>query len=453
MRTRLTPLIILVIALFLAIFVYPQGWNAGVDIVNSKLKLQTTNYKLPHFFKVAPFRLGLDLLGGTHLVYQADLSGPPDDGGGQSVGDAMAGVRDVIERRVNLFGVAEPLVQIEGKDRLVVELAGIKDVSQAIQLIGQTPFLEFKEQRAEEETKKILDAQQKGQQLIEDPYFQPTGLTGRYLKRSQLTFDSNTSQPQVSLELNDEGAKLFGEITKRNLGKQVAIYIDGIAISAPVVQSEIPDGKAIISGGFSIQEARDLANSLNAGALPVPITLVSQQTVGPSLGQESLQKSLTAGLFGLLAVAVFMILFYRLPGAVAVAALLVYVAIVLSIYKLIPVTLTLAGIAGFILSLGIAVDANILIFARMREELKSGNSLAQSFTSGFSRAWLSIRDSHVTTLLGAFVLYAFSTSVVKGFALTLGVGVLTSLLTAIVVTKSFLRLFIVPRLEKSRWLF
>ena len=278
-------------------------------------------------------------------------------------------------------------------------------------------------------------------------------MTGRYLKRSQLTFDSNTSQPQVSLELNDEGAKLFGEITKRNLGKQVAIYIDGIAISAPVVQSEIPDGKAIISGGFSIQEARDLANSLNAGALPVPITLVSQQTVGPSLGQESLQKSLTAGLFGLLAVAVFMILFYRLPGAVAVAALLVYVAIVLSIYKLIPVTLTLAGIAGFILSLGIAVDANILIFARMREELKSGNSLAQSFTSGFSRAWLSIRDSHVTTLLGAFVLYAFSTSVVKGFALTLGVGVLTSLLTATVVTKSFLRLFIVPRLEKSRWLF
>lgn len=446
---KLTPPIILIVALFLAIFVYPQGWDRGVDIVNSKLKLETRNYKLPHFFKVPPFRLGLDLLGGTHLVYQADLSGTE----GQSVGDAMSGVRDVIERRVNLFGVAEPLVQIEGKDRLVVELAGIKDVNQAIQLIGQTPFLEFKEQRSEEETKKILDVQAKGQQLFEDPYFQPTGLTGRYLNRSQLSFDSTTSQAQVSLELNDEGAKLFGEITKRNLGKLVAIYIDGVAISAPVVQSEIPDGKAVISGGFSIQEAKDLANSLNAGALPVPITLVSQQTVGPSLGQDSLQKSLRAGLYGLLAVAVFMILFYRLPGAVAVAALLVYVAIVLSIYKLIPVTLTLAGIAGFILSLGIAVDANILIFARLREELKSGASLSQSFMSGFHRAWLSIRDSHVTTLLGAFVLYAFSASAVKGFALTLGIGVLASLLTAIIVTKSFLKLLIRPRFEKRRWLF
>lgn len=446
---KLTPLIILLVALLLAIFVYPQGWDRGADIVNAKLKVESSKFKIPHMFQVSSFRLGLDLLGGTHLVYQADLS----SSGEQSLDDAMAGVRDVIERRVNLFGVTEPLVQIEGKDRLVVELAGIKDVNQAIQLIGQTPFLEFKEQIAEEETKAIVDAQKNGRRLDENPYFKSTGLTGRYLMRSQLTFDSNTSQPQISLELNDEGAKLFAGITKRNLGKLVAIYIDGIAISAPVVQSEIPDGKAVISGRFSIQEAKDLVNSLNAGALPVPITLISQQTIGPSLGQDSLQKSLRAGLYGLLAVAIFMILFYRLPGLVSVVALLIYVVVVLTFYKLIPVTLTLAGIAGFILSLGIAVDANVLIFARMREELKSGNSLAQSFTSGFRRAWLSIRDSHVTTLLGAFVLYAFSTSVVKGFALTLGIGVLTSLLTAIVVTRSFLKLFIGSRLEKRRWLF
>ncbi len=446
---KLTSLAVLLVALFLAIFVYPQGWDRGVDIVNTKLKIQDSKFKIPHFFKTSPFRLGLDLLGGTHLVYQADLSGSGDN----DVGDAMAGVRDVIERRVNLFGVAEPLVQIEGKDRLVVELAGIKDVNQAIKLIGQTPFLEFKEQRSEEETKKIIDAQQNNQRLDEDPNFKVTGLTGRYLKRSLLSFDQNTSQPQVSLELNDEGAKLFGEITKRNLGKLVAIYVDGIPISAPVVQSEISDGKAVISGGFSIQQARDLANSLNAGALPVPITLISQQTVGPSLGQESLEKSLRAGLYGLLAVAVFMILFYRLPGVVSVFALVVYVAIVLSVYKLIPVTLTLAGIAGFILSLGIAVDANVLIFARMREERKSGASLNQSFLSGFNRAWLSIRDSHVTTLLGAFVLYVFSTSSVKGFALTLGIGVLTSLFSAIFVTKAFLKLFIGPKLEKIKWLF
>ncbi|MBI2062902.1 MAG: protein translocase subunit SecD [Candidatus Yanofskybacteria bacterium] len=435
----------------------------GADIVNSKLKIQNSKYKIPRMFKIPPFRLGLDLLGGTHLVYQADLSGTE----GQSAGDAMSGVRDVIERRVNLFGVAEPLVQIEGNDRLVVELAGIKDVNQAIQMIGQTPFLEFKEERPSEESQKIIEAQQKGssstsldspelvldKQQFEDPYFKPTGLTGRYLKRSQLTFDQTTSQPEVSLELNDDGAKLFAEITKRNIGKRVAIYVDGVGISAPTVQSEIPSGRAVISGSFSIKEARDLVNNLNAGALPVPINLISQQTVGPSLGQESLQKSLTAGLYGLLAVAIFMILFYRLPGLVSVVALLVYVAIVLTVYKVIPVTLTLAGIAGFILSLGMAVDANILIFARMREELKAGNSLAQSFASGFHRAWYSIRDSHVTTLLGAFVLYAFSTSVVRGFALTLGIGVLASLFTAIVITKSFLRLFIGHKMEKTKWMF
>lgn len=449
MFRRFTPLIILMAALFLAIFVYPQAWNKGTDIVNSKLGLQAKSFKLPHMFKVPLFHLGLDLLGGTHLVYQADLSGTA----GQSTGDAMSGVRDVIERRVNFFGVAEPLVQIEGKDRLTVELAGIKDVNQAIQMIGQTPFLEFKEERPADETQKILDAQKNNQQVDEDAYFKPTGLTGRYLKRSQLTFNQTTSQPEVSLELDDEGAKLFADITKRNLGKRVAIYVDGIAISAPTVQNEIPSGRAVISGRFTLKEAKDLANNLNAGALPVPITLVSQQTIGPSLGQESLQKSLAAGLYGLLAVAIFMVLFYRLPGVISVFSLLIYTVIVLAIYKIIPVTLTLAGIAGFILSLGMAVDANVLIFARMREEMKAGNSLTQSFASGFNRAWYSIRDSHVTTLLGAFVLYSFSTSVVKGFALTLGIGVLTSLFTAIVVSKSFLRLFIGLKMEKVRWMF
>ena len=448
-NNKFTPLIILIVALFLAIFVYPQGWDRGADIVNSKLKIQNSKFRIPHFFNVPPFRLGLDLLGGTHLVYQADLSGSGD----QSSDEAMSGVRDVIERRGNLFGVAEPLVQIEGKDRLVVELAGVSDVNQAIQLIGQTPFLEFKEQRPEDESKKILDAQAKDQQLIEDPYFMSTGLTGRYLKRSQLIFDQNTSQPQVSLELNDEGAKLFGDITKRNLGKLVAIYLDGVAISAPVVQSEIPDGRAVISGGFSIKEAKDLANRLNAGALPVPITLVSQQTIGPSLGQDSLSSSLKAGLYGLFLVAAFMIIYYRLPGAISVFALLIYMAVVLSIYKVIPVTITLAGIAGFILSLGIAVDANVLIFARLREELKAGKPLRQAVHEGFERAWFSIRDSHITTILGALVLYIFSTSVVKGFALTLGIGVLMSLFTATVIARTFLNLFTGRKFENKKWLF
>src|SRR3989344_3814759 len=400
----------------------------------TKQKVPTNNNSRFHIFGVPDFRLGLDLLGGTHLVYQADLSGS----GEQNSDDAMAGVRDVIERRVNLFGVAEPVVQVEGSNRLVVELAGISDVNQAIQLIGQTPFLEFKEQRVADETQKIIDAQKNSQRLDEDPYFVSTNLTGRYLKRSQVGFDPNTGQPQVLLDLDVEGSDIFADITKRNIGKQVAIYVDGLPISAPVVQSEIAGGQAVISGGFTIQQAKELVNSLNAGALPVPITLVSQQTIGPSLGQDSLEKSLRAGLYGLFAVAVFMILYYRLPGVISILALLIYMVVVLVIYKLIPVTITLAGIAGFILSLGIAVDANVLIFARLREELKAGKSLKQSVQEGFERAWFSIRDSHVTTLLGALILYLFTTSIVKGFALTLGIGVAMSLFTSIVITRAFM---------------
>ena len=384
--------------------------------------------------QIFPFRLGLDLLGGTHLVYQGDLSQIGD----QSATDAMEGVRDVIERRVNLFGVSEPVVQVEGKDRVIVELAGISDVNQAISLIGQTPFLEFREIGSG----------------IASQSFVPTGLTGKHLKSSQIEFDQTTGRVAVALNLNDEGAKLFGEITKRNIGKPIAIYLDGEIISAPIVETEITGGKAQISGGgITPATAKDLANRLNAGALPVPIKLISQQTIGSSLGKESLDKSLKAGLYALLAVALFMILFYRLPGFASVIALSIYVIIVLAIYKLIPVTLTLAGIAGFILSLGIAVDANVLIFARLREELKAGRTLQQAVDEGFRRAWMSIRDSHVTTLLGALVLYIFTTSIVKGFALTLGIGVLMSLFSSIIVTRAFLNLAVKPIFERFKWLF
>jgi len=450
MSHKYISLIIIVVAIFLAFVAYPPAWNKGADFLNSKLKIQNSKYKIPHFFNVAPFRLGLDLLGGTHLVYKADLSQLGD----QKPADAMASVKDVIERRVNLYGVEEPLVQVEGSDRLVVELAGIKDVNQAINIIGQVPFLEFKEERTASESQQIIAAAQKnGGNFTEDPYFKPTGLTGKQLVKAAMTFDQTTSRPQVNLELNSDGAKLFADITKKNIGKRVAIYLDGQPISTPVVQTEIPNGNAVITGSFSVTEAKALAGRMNAGALPVPIKLISQQTIGASLGYDSLQKSLKAGLYGLLLVALFMILYYRLPGIVAVLALLVYAAIVLTFYKFIPVTLTLAGIAGFILSLGMAVDANILIFARMREELKVGRTLSQSMNEGFRRAWLSIRDGHVTTLLGAVVLYFFTTSFVKGFALTLGIGVLISLFSATVVTRSFLDFFSAPFFEKKKWLF
>jgi len=338
----------------------------------------------------------------------------------------------------------------------VVELAGVKDVGQAIQLIGETPFLQFKTERPVAESQAILEAQKKNQRLTEDPYFVDSALTGKYLTRAQVTFASGAAAiggAQVSLELNSDGAEIFKTLTEQNLNKRIAIYLDGSPISAPTVQSVIPDGKAVITGNFTLQEAKDLATRLNAGALPVPISLISQETIGASLGQQSLFNSLRAGLYGLLLVALFMIFFYRLPGLMSVLALLVYTAIVLAAYKLIPVTLTLAGIAGFILSLGMAVDANVLIFARIREELHQGKSLVVAFREGFHRAWLPIRDSHVTTLLGALVLYLFTTSIVKGFALTLGVGVLVSLFTATVVTKSFLGLFVGPQAEKHHWWF
>jgi protein-export membrane protein SecD len=432
--------LIIVGAIILFAFVYPQGFNGAIDFFNKK-----TSLNLP-MVPNKPFHLGLDLLGGTHLLYQADLSKIDMTGRG----DAMEGVRDVIERRVNYFGVAEPVVQISGNDRLIVELAGIQDVNAAIRMIGETPFLEFKEQKAN--FQEIAQAQQEGKRLDEDP-FQSTGLNGRHLKRASVVFDQTTYASQVSLELNDEGTKLFADITKRNLGKLVPIYLDGTPISIPTVQSEIPDGKAIITGKFTPQESKLLATRLNSGALPVPISLISQKTIGSSLGAESLAKSLKAGVWGLILVGLFMVLFYRLPGVISVVALLIYAVIVLSAYKLIPVTLSLAGIAGFILSLGIAVDANVLIFARMREELKNGKTLNQSIHEGFSRAWLSIRDGHMTTLIGAAVLYIFTTSIVKGFALTLGIGVLTSLFTATVVSRAFLEIFTGPKFENKKYLF
>lgn len=266
-----------------------------------------------------------------------------------------------------------------------------------------------------------------------------TGLTGKQLKRAQVEFDQRTGVPQVSLQFDDEGAKLFGEITKRNLNKPVAIFLDGQPISTPTVQSEITTGQAVITGTYSVDEAKILAQRLQAGALPVPIKLIAQQSVGPTLGQDSVSKSLTAGLYGFLFITLFMLFWYRLPGFFSILSLALYVGISFTIFKMLPVTLTLAGIAGFILSLGIAVDANVLVFERLKEELKSGKPYRLALEEAFKRAWPSIRDGNATTLIACAVLYWFSSSVIKGFALTLAIGVLMSLFTAIVVTRNLLR--------------
>lgn len=442
-------LAIFVLAILAGSLDYPVIWDKAADFLTNK-----TGFNLPHFYK-KPFHLGLDLQGGTHLIYSADLSQIEE----KEKSGSLEGIRDVIERRVNLFGVTEPVVQVNkaaSEYRLIVDLPGVKDIRVAIKMIGETPYLEFKEARTQAETDDILKRQEAGNEeaLKLDPYFENTPLTGRYLKKAQLEFDQTTYKPHVGLEFNDEGAKLFADITSRNVGKRVAIYLDGTPITVPVVQEAITGGKAQITGNFTEKEAKQLVERLNAGALPVPITLISQQNVGASLGHDSLVKSLKAGIVGFLAILLFMIICYRLSGFFAAMSLVIYVIVLLAIFKLIPVTLTLAGIAGFLLSMGMAVDANILIFSRTKEELKEGRIFSDALNVGMKRAWPSIRDGNFTTILVGLILFIFGTSFVKGFALTLIIGNLVNMFSAIVITNYLIKFFLAGGAEKFKklWL-
>lgn len=380
--------------------------------------------------KRVPFRLGLDLQGGTHLVYEGDLKdiAPADRK------DAMASVRDVIERRVNAFGVTEPVVQVAGENRLIVELPGVKDIQAAIKEIGLTPFLEFREENPGYKP-------QQGRQPDFGQQYKPTGLSGKNLKRADIIFDSRTNAPQIQLTFDEQGKQLFSDITGRNVGKTLAIFLDGVPISAPVVQQQIDAGQAVITGNFTIDEAKQLAQRLNAGALPVPIKLLEQQNIGPALGRVSLQKSILAGILGFLIVVLFMVSYYRFQGFSAVLALLVYIVLALGIFKLLSITLTLPGIAGFILSVGMAVDANILVFERTREEIRAGHEIEKALDEGFKRAWTAIRDSNVSSLITVFILGYFGSSLIRGFAVTLGIGILVSMFTALTATRTFLRVF------------
>ena len=350
-----------------------------------------------------PFKLGLDLAGGSHLVYVADTSGVE----ASEVSELMNVLRDVIERRVNIFGVSEPIVQVEHSsfvtenptERLVVELPGVTDVSEAVAEIGRTPLLEFKlfsqEMAAQQEALSSLgsltesssssgaiigDIKINGEEVNvdnEELPFTDTGLTGRYLKSASLEFAGSNSgrlsnEPLVTVTFSPEGSDLFAEITKAHVGEQLGIFLDGEMLSAPVINEPITGGTAVISGNFELEEARSLAKNLSFGALPLPIELQSTQTVGASLGAEVLNHGIKAGVFGFSLVMIFMILWYRLPGLVAGVALLSYITIMLALFQFVPVTLTAAGLAGFILSLGMAVDANVLVFERMKEEYRSG---------------------------------------------------------------------------------
>ncbi len=399
------------------------------------------------FHRDLNIKLGLDLRGGTRLVYRANV----DTSTQQDPAEALAGVRDVIERRVNSFGVSEPLIQtnrVDDEYRVIVELAGVQDPDEAKRLIGQTPLLEFRKEGNLEN----LNIDAENQDQILGNFFEKTELGGRHLKRAAVNFDQVTGVPQINLEFDKEGSDLFAQLTKENIGKRLAIYLDNVPISAPVVQSEITNGQAVISGGFSIEEAKQLVRDLNSGALPVPIELIGQSIIGPSLGQTAIQKSLYAGIAGLALVMVWMTVYYRLPGLVSSIALVIYVVLFLAIIKIIPITLTLAGIAGFIMSIGMSVDANVLIFERFRENLKQKKTVPFALKEGFNAAWSSINASNVSSLLTGLVLYAFGTSIVRGFALTFSIGIILSLLSAITITRGLLHIILAHPATHKKWL-
>lgn len=662
-KRRISIVSVALLIIVAVIYVYPRPLNALVSGINSRLGTD-----LPLVTEV-PFRLGLDLQGGTHLVYEADIRGIP----AEERTDALDGVRDIIERRVNAIGVAEPLVQTTSSGesgRLIIELPGVKDVNEAIERIGATPFLEFREENTEireltpEEKKKLaeLNAQERsrandllrqiqqspdrfvaianessddpltkgaggslgflsqqtpyykefydlavnarrdsiyprvyeneegfniikfgamereprvkahhllicykgadrcaqdiskeralevitdlksiatkdnfvdlvkqqstepgasetggnlggdyfgrgvmakpfedavfamkvgeisdvvetqfGYHLIyktaetfaptyevsrilvnksiesdivpQDP-FKYTGLTGKHLKRARLEFNPQTNEPQIAIEFNEEGAKLFADLTTRNIGKTIGIFMDGELTQAPRVNEAIIDGSAVITGRFSLSEARERVRELNTGALPVPITLISQETIGATLGQQSVDASMVAALYGFILVALFMVLYYRIPGVTAVIALIMYAILVLALFKLIPVTLTLAGIAGFILSVGMAVDANVLVFERLKEEMGSGKPIGSAISDAFKRAWPSIRDGNYSTLITCVVLIYFGTSSIKGFGLTLGLGIIVSIFSSMVLTRMLLDgIGSISAISHRSWLF
>ncbi|MCW1929967.1 MAG: protein translocase subunit SecD [Candidatus Kerfeldbacteria bacterium] len=541
-KVRLSLLGILALALLAGIIDYPKGPDIHIGKWHDEIKVH----------------LGLDLQGGSSLLYQADVSDIAD----ADREAALASVRDVIEQRINAFGVSEPVIQTirSGDDwRIAVELPGVTDIQEAIDRIGATPTLEFKVEgpapiytdeqlatirahndeqktkaqdvlnrtlagesfeqlatentedpgsketqgnlgqftdgemvgafndvvfnkatvgqiypelvsteygyhiiRVDERTEAITDengtvtqkATAKAHHILftttseEYPIYGPTyvssGLSGEQLSRADVVFDPSTGLPVISVTFNSEGTQLFAQITKENIGKTIAIYLDGELVMTPLVNEQIPNGQAVINGSFTLQEAKAEVQKLNAGALPVPISLVSQQNIGPSLGQVSIERSLLAGVIGLVLLSFFIIAYYRLPGVLAVVALGMYTLIVLAVFKLWPVTLTLAGIAGFILSIGMAVDANVLIFERLKEELRAGKSIDSAVEEGFKRAWLSIRDSNSSSLITCLILYWFGSSLIRGFAITLAIGIVISMFSAITITRNFLH-FVRPK--------
>ena len=419
-----------------------------------------------------PFKLGLDLVGGSLLTYKADVSELQR----QDIDGSITSLVENLEKRLNPFGTGDAkitpeLVSVFGdgdtqnERRIIIELPGVSDPEEAKKVIGEIPVLEFKLAKDISRIALIEDERQKLEiagltggdtsdinlELANESFYESTGLTGRYLKDAIFAFDSLTGQPLVSIRFDAEGSNLFADITRDNIGNILGVFLDGVPISEPVLQAEIRNGEAQISGSMSIEEAQNLARNLNYGALPVNIEPISTQSISASLGKNILDKGVEAGVIGLALVFIFMIIFYRFAGIIASASLFIYVLLLLSAFKLFGFVFTAAGIAGFIISVGMAVDANILIFERIKEELKDKNKTARlAVIDGFARAWMSIRDGNVSSILTAIILFYMTTSLVKGFALTFGIGVLFSMISAILITRIFL-LALAPNRKNSKF--
>ena len=458
-NSRLAPFFIGLLTIIVIIINLSTPANLNFNLLNpSTFKPMPIHYSYPGIpfitkLRDLSFRLGLDLQGGSSITLRANMKGIPQD----ERDSALASAQQVIENRINFFGVTEPTVQTEKVNndyRILVEIPGVTDVNQAVSLIGKTAKLTFWEGSGSFPTGSQSATFATASAMLDYKSGRPIGVTGAVgenpketdlngsdLKQAAVTFDTNSGQPQVQLTFTAAGAKKFADITSNNVGKIIAIALDQQVIEAPRVSTPIVGGNAVITGGFSTQQANQLAIQLNAGALPISLSVLQQQAIGATLGKSSLQASLVAGILGFLVIIIFMIVLYGRLGVIASAALIVYSLIDLSLFRLIPITLTLAGIAGFILSVGIAVDANILIFERMKEEIRRGRTLANAIDLGFSRAWPSIRDSNVSSLITSTVLFYFGTSIIRGFAVTLALGILVSMFSAIFVTRTFLQAF------------
>ncbi len=435
--------LLFLLSMILIIIDLPENYRLKFSIFNKTFDRVINPPTIRIFGMVKPLTtsLGLDLAGGSHVVLEADMK----DIKPQDRGAALESAKEVIDRRVNFFGVSEPVVQTaiaEGSYRIIVELPGISDVNEAIKLIGQTALLDFRE---------FSDPEEATAGALTLPTVQNTtsaGITGKDLSRAALSFSQQTGAPEVAIEFTSEGTKKFGDVTSRLVGKALPIFLDEVPLTAPVVETSITDGRAVITGNFTRDGAKTLALQLNAGALPVPVRPIEQRTVEATLGAESVKKSVLAGAIGLGFVALFMILQYGRLGVIADAALVLYGLLSFALFRVLGITLTLPGVAGFLLSIGMAVDSNILIFERYKEELQAGKPWGLAIEQAFGKAWDSIRDANFTTIITSLILYnpgnwawLPSSGLVRGFAATLLIGVMMSLFTGIVVTRTYIRVF------------